>query len=99
MYRRNSSTSLVIAVIGLTALAAISAWQFYLFAGFKAANGIVDGEGGAVFLWLAIGSALIACMVGFLVFSKLLRYDKRNELHITSQGHPLGVGRTTKDLQ
>ena len=78
------------AVIGLAAFAAVSAWQFYLFVIFKGANGIVDLQGGAVHLWLAIGAALIACLIGFLVFSKLLRYDTRKELHITSAGHPSG---------
>lgn len=88
----------MIAVIGLAAFTAISVWQFYLFAVFKTANGSLDLQGGALHLGLAIGAALIACVIGFFVFSKLLRDDNRNELHITSQGHPLGVGRITKDV-
>lgn len=83
-------------MIGLATLAAISAWQFYLFASFTSANGTFDLQGGAVHLWLATGTALIACVIGFFVFSGLLRYDKRNELHITSPGHPSGAGRSTK---
>lgn len=84
-------------MIGLAAFAAISAWQFYQFAVFKAANGAVDVQGGGIHLWLSIGSALIGCVVAFFVFSKLVRSDNQDELHITSQGHPSGVGRTTKD--
>lgn len=95
--QRNSSTKVIIAVIGLAAFGAISAWQFHVFAVFKGANGIVDLQGGAVHFWLAIGAALVACVIGFFVFAKLVRYDRRNELHITSPGHPAGVGRTTKD--
>lgn len=98
LIKKNSSTSLmVIAVIGLAAFAGISAWQFYLFAIFKAADGTFDVQGGAVHLWLSIGSAIMGCLVGFFVFSRLFRYDKQDELHITSPGHPLGVGRTRKD--
>jgi hypothetical protein len=96
LFQRNSNASLVIAVIGLAAFAAISVWQFYVFAVFSA-NGAVDLQGGTVHLWLAIGAAFIACLIGFFVFSRRLRYDKQNELHITSPGHPAGVGRTTKD--
>jgi len=37
-------------------------------------------------LWLAIGIALIVCVGGFFLFSRLLRYDQQNEMHITSPG-------------
>jgi hypothetical protein len=70
----------------LAALAAIAAWQFYLFAVFKDANGVVDAQGGTLHLWLAIGIAIIVCVAGFFLISNFLRYDKRNEMHITSQG-------------
>jgi hypothetical protein len=86
------------AVIGLAALAAIAAWQFYMFAVFKDVNGAVDLQGGKLHLWLAIGITLIVCIAGIFLFSKFIRYDRRNDLHITSQGHPLGVG-TTKGVQ
>ena len=96
MDQRNISTKFVIAVISLATFVAISAWQFYVFAIFKSANGAVDLQGGAVHLWLAVGAALIACVIAFLLFSRLLRYDNRSELHIASPGHPLGVGQTGK---
>ena len=71
-------------IIGLTALAALAAWQFYLFATFKGANGAVDVQGGTLHLWLAIGITLLVCIGGVFFFSKVLSYDRRNEIHITS---------------
>jgi uncharacterized membrane protein len=77
-----SHTNVLVAVIGLMSIAAI--WQFYLFVTIKDAQGLVDAQGGTHHLWWAIGAALIACLAGFLVFSVSLRYDKANEIHITS---------------
>lgn len=84
------------AVIGLVLLAAVAAWQFYLFVAFKDVNGVADLEGGRLHLWFAIGIALITCIAGVFLISKFIRYDRRDEMHITSQGHPAGVGRTTE---
>jgi hypothetical protein len=89
-------TGVVMAVIGLLVLVAIAAWQFYLFAVSKDAEGLVDVQGGTLHLRLAIGIALLVCMGGFFLFSRLVSYDQLNEIHITSQGHPLGAGRTNK---
>lgn len=86
MYIRNSLKRILAAVIALAALAAIAAWQFYLFVVFKGVDGVVDLQGGSVHLWLAIGLAFITCLAGFFFLSKLLRYDGRNETHITLQG-------------
>lgn len=97
MYQKTSIKGLV-AVIALAALAAFGAWQFYLFTIFKNTQGVVDLQGGTVHLWLAIGSAVIVCIAGVFLFSKFLRYDTRNEIHITSPGPPLGAGRITKDV-
>ena len=85
MYQKKS-VAIVLTVLGLTALAVFGAWQFYLFAIFKDAKEVVVGQGGTVHLWLAIGVALIACADGFLLFSRIIREDKRIETHITSQG-------------
>ena len=85
---RKRVTKTSIAVIGLVVLATIAAWQFYLFAVFKDAEGIADAQGGTLHLWLAIGLALLVCVAGFFLFSRLLRYDKRDEMHITLQGRP-----------
>lgn len=97
MYQRKSQIKNLVAVIGLAALAAFGAWQFYLFVIFRDAQGAVDPQGGTVHLWLAIGVALIVSVAGFFLFSRFLRYDTRNEIHITSPG-PLGEGRTTKNI-
>ena len=86
MYIKNRFTKILMAVISLAVLAAVAAWQFYLFATFKDAKGVVAGQGGTVHLWLAIGIALLVCVGGFFLFSRLLRYDTRNEMHITSPG-------------
>jgi hypothetical protein len=89
---KKSVTKTLLAVIGLASLGAFAAWQFYLFAVFKGADGIVDVQGGKVHLWLAIGIALIVCIAGFFLFSRFLRYDKGNEIHITSPRQARGDG-------
>ena len=81
-----------LSVIGLMALAAFAAWQFYVFATFKDASGAVDVQGGTLHLWWAIGITVLVCVGGFFLFSKLLRYDKRNEMHITTAGATDAVG-------
>jgi len=97
VYQRKSVKSLM-AVIGVAALAALGAWQFYLFVSFKDSQGVVDVQGGTVHLWLAIGLAFIVCIAGVFLFSKFLRYDTRNEIHITSADPPLSEGRITKNV-
>jgi predicted exporter len=97
VYLRNRLTK-VLTIIGLAAFAAIGAWQFYLFMVFRDANGIVDVQGGIAHFWLAIGITVVTSVAGFFLFSNFLRYDQRNEMHINLQGHPLAVGRTTKEL-
>ena len=97
MYRKNR-TAKILAVIGLAALAAIAAWQFYLFVVFKDAQGAVDVQGGTLHLWLAVGIALLVCVGGLFLFLGVLQYDKRDEIHITSPGQSLGTGRFRKDL-
>lgn len=98
MDQKMSATKTLMAVIGLAALGAVAAWQFYLFAVFRNADGVVDVQGGTVHLWLAIGTALIVCIAGFFLFSRFVRYDKRNEIHITSPGQARGDGRIKRDV-
>ena len=95
---QGKSVKSLLAVIGVAALAALAAWQFYLFVTFKNAQGVVDLQGGTMHLWVAIGIALIVCIAAFFLFSKFLRYDARNEIHITTAGPPLEAGRITKDV-
>lgn len=80
---KKSSTKVLALVIGLTLMATIAIWQFYLFATFQNAQGIVDVQGGALHLWLAIGAILLACLVGFALFSVSLRRDNDEVIHIT----------------
>ena len=96
--RKKSRTKSLIAVIGLAVLAAVAAWQFYLFAVFKNVDGVVDVQGGTVHLWLAIGCTLVVGIAGFFLFSRFLRYDKGNEIHITSPGPVPGDGRITRNI-
>ena len=95
---QKKSLTRILATIGLAALAAIAAWQFYLFAAFRDASGAHDLQGGTLHLWLAIGIAVIVCIGGFLLFSRFLHHDTRDEMHITSQGHPAGVRSTTRNV-
>ena len=88
----------LMAVIGLAALGAFAALQFYSFAAFKNADRVVDVQGGTVHLWLAIGATLVVCIAWFFLFSGFLRYNKRNEIHITQQGPVSGDGRTRRDI-
>ena len=97
MDQKKSIKSLV-GIIGLGALAAFGAWQFYLFVIFKDSQGVADVQGGTVHLWVAIGIALIVCVAGVFLFSRFLRYDSQNEIHITSAGPPLGAEGTTKNV-
>ena len=88
----------LLSVVGLMALAAIAAWQFYVFASFKDAQGVVDLQGGSLHLWLAIGVTVLVCVGGFFLFSGFLRYDTRKELHITSASQQRGPKGFRKDL-
>lgn len=79
-----SPTNVLAAVIGVMSIAAVAVWQFYQFVTFKNPQGVVDVQGGTHHLWWAIGAAFVACLAGFLLFSVFVRYDKENEMHITS---------------
>jgi hypothetical protein len=80
--RRNKRNGLV-AVTAVTLPAVIALWQFYAFVTFKTA-GAIDLQGGRQHLWWAIGFGLIAFIAAFFFASAFLRYDKSEELHITS---------------
>jgi hypothetical protein len=84
-YVRKSITGVWATSIGVVLLGAIAVWQFYLFVTSEGATGILSGRG---HLWLAIVSAVFACIAAFFVFSVFLRYDRDDEMHITStSGH------------
>ena len=71
-------------IVGLAILAAITAWQFYLFVTLKG----VDVQGGTIHLWIAIAIGSITNVAGFFFISSFRRYDRENEMHIASQGRP-----------
>jgi hypothetical protein len=79
----------MLALLGLAIFGTIAAWQFYLFATFRGTDGVVDMQGGTIHLWVAIVIGLVTCFGAFFLISSFRRYDRRNEMHITSQGPPL----------
>jgi hypothetical protein len=82
---KKSMANGLFATAAVAVIALVAAWQFYLFATFKNAQGIADPNGGGTYhLWLAIAAALVACVAGFIVFSISVGYDKDDEMHITS---------------
>ena len=86
-YVRKSISGVWATSIGVVLLGAIATWQFYLFVTFKT-NGIADTQGGQGHMWVAIIAAVFACLAGFFVFSVFLRYDREDEMHITSAPRP-----------
>jgi hypothetical protein len=85
MREQKTRKNLVTALIGVISLAAVAVWQFYVFVTFKDATGFADGQGGRLHLWVAVGFGLIACIAAFLILSVLVRHDRSDEMHITSQ--------------
>ena len=77
---KNFSNALLLTV-GLL-MAAIATWQFYLFVAFRDSQGVLEAQGGALHLWLAIGAAVMACLCAFVGIFR--RINTTEELHITS---------------
>lgn len=71
---------IAVAVVGTFVMAMIASRQLYLFSVFRDTSGILDPQGGAHHLWLAIGAALIACMVGGLMFLFMLRRGGKEDI-------------------
>lgn len=65
-------------------LVIIAVWQFYVFVSFKKSDGTFETQGGHLHLWIAVLTALLACVAGFFIFSVFLRRDREDELHINS---------------
>lgn len=85
MSQINKSRANILAmVIGLLAFAVLAVWQFFLFATSHDSQGVRDPQGGTSHFWWGLGATLVACVIGFFVFSVFVRYDKKNEMHITS---------------
>ena len=81
---KKSMTNGWIATAVITVIAVIAVWQFYLFATFKNSQGVLDASGGTIHLWLAIGAAVVACVLGFLAFSVSVSHNEADDMHITS---------------
>ena len=77
---KNLGNTMLWAVGLLTA--AVAAWQFYLFVVFRDTRGLLDVQGGALHLWLAIGAAIVACVCVCLGLFR--RINQTEEFHITS---------------
>ena len=74
-------SNVVLLSVGLL-MAAVAAWQFYLFVVFRDSRGLLDVQGGGLHLWFAIGATVVACVCVFLGI--LRRINKPEEFHITS---------------
>ena len=85
MREQKNRKNLLPALIGVISLAAVAVWQFYAFVIFKDEMGLGDVQGGRLHLWVAVGLGLIACIATFLILSVLVRHDRSDEMHITSQ--------------
>jgi hypothetical protein len=83
-YARKNLTSVMGAIAAVFVLAAISVWQFYLFASFPDGANVVTAPNGTGHLWWAVAMALFACGAAFLVFLVFVRRDSDDELHIAS---------------
>ncbi|MFN2533509.1 MAG: hypothetical protein ABR555_19685 [Pyrinomonadaceae bacterium] len=83
-YVKKSIRGIWATMISVVVTGAIAAWQFYLFATFKGSAGVLDVQGGRGHLWVAILATVFACFAAFCVFSVFLRYDRDDEIHITS---------------
>ncbi|MDQ3802899.1 MAG: hypothetical protein M3416_03480 [Acidobacteriota bacterium] len=80
-YIGKSLTYVLLWGVGLLT-AGIALWQFYLFVMFKDSQGVLDAQGGGLNLWLAIGSAAVACVC--VCLGIFLRVNQTEEFHITS---------------
>lgn len=88
MNHRRRLRNTVPAVTLVTVVVGVAVWQFYSFVTFKTPAGFMDLQGGKIHLWLAIGLAMTACLTAFLIFLFFLRFDRNDELHITSPPPP-----------
>lgn len=84
-YSQKITKITVVSITVLISIASLACWQFYKYATFKHANGLLNIEGGASHLVWALLLAFMACGLGFVLASRLLRYDIDDLLHITSR--------------
>ncbi len=68
------------AVVAMFVMGIAASRQLYLFTVFRDARGILDPQGGAYHLWLAIGATLIACIAGGLMSYFFLRRGVKEDV-------------------
>ena len=84
MRERKSKKNILMVISAVAVMAAMALWQFYVFVTFKNTAGVVEIQGGATHLWVAIAFGVTACVGAFLGASFFMRYDRNDEMHITS---------------
>ena len=85
-HARKNSKKLFGSISCILVVIAIGVWEFYRFATFTSAEGILDLQGGRFHLWWAIAMAVFAAIALFVVFSVFMRHDPDDDLHITQLG-------------
>jgi uncharacterized membrane protein YidH (DUF202 family) len=81
-YFMKSLTNMMLWTVGLLT-AGVAIWQFYLFVVFRDSTGVLDKQGGSLNLWLAVVSAVVACLIAYWgIFRRINK--KSEEFHITS---------------
>jgi hypothetical protein len=83
-YAKKNQRNVVGGLLLMGSTLALAAWQFYRFATFRDAGGVVNVEGGGIHFWLGLLMLAFTCGIGFLIASVFLRHDTDDELHITS---------------
>ena len=68
----------------LVAMASLASWQFYKYATFAHDNGALNVNGGGSHLVIAVLLTLSACVLGFLVATRVMQSNSEQELHITA---------------
>jgi len=84
-YSPNTSKITFVSIAVLISIASLACWQFYEYATFKHDNGLLNIEGGVSHLVWALLLAFIACGLGFVTASRLMRYGVDDQIHITSR--------------
>ena len=90
-HAKKNSVNMLGLIVGLVVMTGIAVWQFYEYATYQV-NGVVT-EGGSVHLVAAIAMTILACLIGFLIFSVFLRHDTDDELHITFAPTPQPISK------
>lgn len=83
-YSQKTSTVTFLSLALLVSMVSLASWQFYKYATFQHDNGLANIDGGGSHLVVALLLTISACVLGFFMASRLLRYNAEQELHITA---------------